>query len=98
MCISRKKIFTSFLLYYFLFTQYLYADQTMCHVSMVISNATSNIASTAPLPARLGRDITPQPMSPWQRHRQQDSTATSRHDQRRLSNAISTMTWRGITP
>jgi hypothetical protein len=34
----REEIFTFFLLYYFLFTQYLYADQTTCHISMIIDS------------------------------------------------------------
>jgi hypothetical protein len=42
-CISGKKIF-AFLLYYFLFTQYLYADQTRCHGSMVIGNDITSMA------------------------------------------------------
>jgi hypothetical protein len=49
MCISGKKIFMLFLLYYFLFTQYSYADQIRCHVSIVVGNATTNITSAAPL-------------------------------------------------
>jgi hypothetical protein len=36
---SRNKIFTFFLLYYFPFTQYLYADPTRYHAIMVIGNA-----------------------------------------------------------
>jgi hypothetical protein len=35
-CKSENIIFTFFLLYYFLFTQYLYTNQTRRHVSMVV--------------------------------------------------------------
>jgi hypothetical protein len=45
------KIFTFFLLYYFLVTQYLYADQTSCHISKVIGNVMANVASAVPSPA-----------------------------------------------
>jgi hypothetical protein len=38
-CSSGKKIITFILLYYFLFTQYLYAEQTSCHIRMVAGNA-----------------------------------------------------------
>jgi hypothetical protein len=38
MCRSGKKIFTFFLLHYFLFAQYVYVDQTRRHVSMVIGS------------------------------------------------------------
>jgi ATP/ADP translocase len=53
----REEIFIFFLLYYFLFAQYLYADQTMYHVSKGIditpwqSCLDSTIASAAPSPA-----------------------------------------------
>jgi hypothetical protein len=50
-CRSGKKIFIFFLLYYFLFTQYLYVDQTRCNVNMVIGNAMNNVDSTTPSPA-----------------------------------------------
>jgi hypothetical protein len=33
---------------YFLFIQYLYADQTRYHVSIVVGNATANVASATP--------------------------------------------------
>jgi hypothetical protein len=53
----RDEIFTIFLLYYFLFAQYLYADQTRRHVSMGIditprpSHLGGTIASVASSPA-----------------------------------------------
>jgi hypothetical protein len=69
MCRTGKKIFP-FLLFCFLFTQYLYADQNRFYVSMVIGNATTNVdlATTlrhgqvtliVPSSIRLGSDITP---------------------------------------
>jgi hypothetical protein len=50
-CRPGKNIFTFFLLYCFLFTQYLYADQTRCHVSMVVST------DIAPRPSLLSSTI-----------------------------------------
>jgi hypothetical protein len=49
---SGKKIFTFFSLYYFLFTQYLYVDQTNCHASMTQQqqHAMTDIDSAVPLP------------------------------------------------
>jgi hypothetical protein len=80
-----KKIFTFLLLYCFLFAQSLYADQTRRHVSTVVGNATINIDLAMP-----------QPMSSWQHDRQQDSAATSHHEQHRLgsttANVASTAT------
>jgi hypothetical protein len=40
----REKIFTFFLLYYFLFTQYLYADQTRWHGRWHLHHATAKSA------------------------------------------------------
>jgi hypothetical protein len=40
----REKIFTFFLLYYFLFTQYLYADQTRWHGCRHLHHATTRLA------------------------------------------------------
>jgi hypothetical protein len=91
-CRSRKKFFIFFLLYYLLFIQYLYADQTRCHVSMVADNVTTNVILTASSPAWLGTDITSRPTSPQQCHHQHDLAATSRHDQHRLDSAIASKT------
>jgi hypothetical protein len=55
--------------------------------------AMTNIVLVAPSPARLSSDITQWPMLPQQRHREQDSTTTSRHDQCLLDSAITNMIW-----
>jgi hypothetical protein len=57
------------LLYYFLFIQYLYADQSKCHISMVMGNATANVALATPSLARLSGDIAPWTTLPRQHHR-----------------------------
>jgi hypothetical protein len=74
-CRSGKKIFTFFLLYYFLFAQYLYVDEARRHISMVVGNAMSNV-----IPAHHCKHDS----TVTTHHRQHDSSATTRHGQRRL--------------
>jgi hypothetical protein len=47
---GRKSLLSSYCII-FLFTQYLYADPTKCHVCLVVSNATANVDTITPLPA-----------------------------------------------
>jgi hypothetical protein len=67
----------------FSFSQYLYAGQTRCHVSMVVDNVMDNVASAMPSQHDLAAITC---------HHQHDSAATSCHSQRRLDNAIASMT------
>jgi hypothetical protein len=81
-----------FLLYYFLFAQYLYADQTKLQVSMVIGNAMANVGSASTSRhghRRLDNAIISKTR---QRRHQYDSVVTSLHGHHCLGNAITSMT------
>jgi hypothetical protein len=81
-------MFTFFLHYYFLFAQYLYADLTLCHISMVISSAMAK----SPWQHHLQQRRHQHGSTTTLRHSQVDSASTSCHDQHHLGSSVTNMT------